>query len=151
MTSCRARIVAAIHETTAFRLDRDSIRPENRAYALAIEMGRQSFLMQLGSILTSLSTSGLPFTCQIASVIESLAFTVFQLIPPRQPTAGIDGNPQPIIHRHPLQPPRRNRCPFPQARLFSAAMLSCGKVFSVLAFRYCPFVSADQHAKRYSR
>lgn len=33
-------------EPTAFGLDRDSVRPENCAFTLTIEMGRQSFLMQ---------------------------------------------------------------------------------------------------------
>lgn len=55
----RARIVVAIHEATVFRLDRDSIRLENRAHALAIDMGRQSFLMQLGFDTDVLEHDGL--------------------------------------------------------------------------------------------
>jgi hypothetical protein len=43
----RARIVAATHDATAFRLDCDSIRIENRAFALAIEMCRQTFFLWL--------------------------------------------------------------------------------------------------------
>jgi hypothetical protein len=46
----------------------DSIRLEKSAHALAIEMGRQSFLCSSASILTSLSTSGFPFAGQIAPV-----------------------------------------------------------------------------------
>jgi hypothetical protein len=72
-----AWIVPAIHEATAFRLDYDSIRLKDRAQALAIEIGRQSFLMQFGFDTDGLSTSGLPFSCQIAPVIERPAFTVF--------------------------------------------------------------------------
>jgi hypothetical protein len=43
----RARIVAATHDATAFRLDCDSIRIEDRAFALAIEMCRQTFFLWL--------------------------------------------------------------------------------------------------------
>jgi hypothetical protein len=39
-----ARIVAATHDATAFRLDCDSIRIENRAFALAIENVSSNFL-----------------------------------------------------------------------------------------------------------
>jgi len=44
----RAWIVPAIHEAAAFRLHDDSTRFKDRAHALTIEVGDQSFLMQLG-------------------------------------------------------------------------------------------------------
>ena len=73
----RARIVAATHDATAFRLDCDSIRIENRAFALAIEMCRQTFFLWLSLDTDVLRASGLPFTFQLAPVIESVAVTVF--------------------------------------------------------------------------
>jgi hypothetical protein len=39
------RIAAVTHNATAFRLDYDSIRLENRAFVLAVEVHRQTFFL----------------------------------------------------------------------------------------------------------
>ena len=54
------RIVADIHKATNSRLDYDSIRLKDGARAVAIELGRQPLLMQLGFDTYVFEDVGLP-------------------------------------------------------------------------------------------
>jgi hypothetical protein len=94
----QTRIVAAIHKATNFRLDYDSIRLKDRARAVAIEMGRQPLLMQFGFDTYVFEDVGLPLHLKDCTHCRKGRLHPFQLIPSRQPTVGIDGNLQQIVH-----------------------------------------------------
>lgn len=96
-----------IQDTTAFRLDCDLIRLEHCAFTLAIEMGRQSFLMQFSFYIDVLEHVG--FTLQLPNYTgnREASLHCFQLIPPFQPTMGVDSNLQQVMH---ILPPKSRRC-----------------------------------------
>lgn len=94
----RARIVAAIHETTAFCLKCDATRLKDGAQALTIEMGNQSFLMQFSFDADVFERVTLTLHLPNCTRDRHVCLHCFQSIPPRQPTVGIDGKLQQVIY-----------------------------------------------------